>query len=138
MVDPSTMPGVRALRVPDGPGGRVDRYVADATGLSRSYVQKLISDGRLTSAGEPLRANAIVGAGTELRLDVPEAVALELSAAPEIALRVVYEDDDLLIVDKPAGLVVHPAPGHADGTLVNALLAHGAGSTWGGIAGVQR
>jgi 23S rRNA pseudouridine1911/1915/1917 synthase len=138
MTGPATVAGVHVLRVPDGPGGRVDRYVADATGLSRSYVQKLISDGRLTSAGEPLRANAIVGAGTELRLDVPEAIALELTAAPEIALRVVYEDDDLLIVDKPAGLVVHPAPGHADGTLVNALLAHGTGSTWGGIAGVQR
>jgi 23S rRNA pseudouridine1911/1915/1917 synthase len=138
MVDPAAVAGVRVLRVPDGPGGRVDRYVADATGLSRSYVQKLISDGRLTAAGEALRANTIVNGGTELRLDVPAAVPLELSAAPEIALRVVYEDDDLLIIDKPAGLVVHPAPGHAEGTLVNALLAHGTGSTWGGIAGVQR
>jgi 23S rRNA pseudouridine1911/1915/1917 synthase len=138
MTEPATIAGVRTLRVPDGPGGRVDRYVADATGLSRSYVQKLISDGRLTAAGEPLRANAIVGAGTELRLDVPDAVPLELTAAPEIALRVVYEDDDLLIVDKPAGLVVHPAPGHPGGTLVNALLAHGSGDTWGGIAGVRR
>ncbi len=138
MVDPASVPGSRVLRVPEGPGGRVDRYVADATGLSRSYVQKLISDGRLTAAGEPLRANSIVGAGTELRLDVPEAIALELSPAPEIALRVVHEDEDLLIIDKPAGLVVHPAPGHASGTLVNALLAHGDGSTWGGIAGVQR
>jgi 23S rRNA pseudouridine1911/1915/1917 synthase len=138
MVEPATAPGIRVLRVPDGPSGRVDRYVADATGMSRSYVQKLISDGRLTVAGEPLRANTIVGAGTELRLDVPEATPLELLPAPEIALRVVYQDDDLLIIDKPAGLVVHPAAGHADGTLVNALLAHGDGSTWGGIAGVQR
>ena len=138
MVDPATVPGTRVLRVPDGPGGRVDRYVADATGLSRSYVQKLISDGRLTAAGEPLKANSIVGAGTELTLDVPEAIPLDLSPSPEIVLRVVYEDDDLLIIDKPAGLVVHPAPGHAGGTLVNALLAHGDGSTWGGIAGVQR
>jgi 23S rRNA pseudouridine1911/1915/1917 synthase len=138
MVDPAAMPGTRVLRVPDGSAGRVDRYVADATGLSRSYVQKLISDGRLTADGEPLRANSIVGAGTELRLDVPVAAPLDLSPSPEIVLRVVYEDDDLLIIDKPAGLVVHPAPGHADGTLVNALLAHGDGSTWGGIAGVQR
>jgi 23S rRNA pseudouridine1911/1915/1917 synthase len=139
VVDPATVPGVRLLRVPDGPGGRVDRYVADATGLSRSYVQKLISDGRLTAAGEPLRANTIVGAGTELRLDVPEPIELDLSPAPEIRLDIVYEDEDLLIVDKPAGLVVHPAPGHHGGdTLVNALLAHGDGSTWGGIAGVQR
>jgi 23S rRNA pseudouridine1911/1915/1917 synthase len=138
MVDPSIVAGVRLLRVPDGPSGRVDRYVADATGLSRSYVQKLISDGRLTADGETLRANAVVGAGTELRLDVPEAIALDLAAEPDIALRVVYEDDDLLIIDKPAGLVVHPSPGHAGGTLVNALLALGGGSAWGGIAGVQR
>jgi len=138
MVDPSAVAGIRVLRVPDGPSGRVDRYVADATGLSRSYVQKLISDGRLTSAGKPLRANTVVGAGTELRLDVPEATPLDLAPEPDISLSVVYEDDDLLIIDKPAGLVVHPAPGHAGGTLVNALLAHGDGSTWGGIAGVQR
>jgi 23S rRNA pseudouridine1911/1915/1917 synthase len=138
MVEPSIAAGVRVLRVPDGPGGRVDRFVADATGLSRSYVQKLISDGRLTAAGEPLRANTIVGAGTELRLDVPEATPLDLTPEPGIALRVVYEDDDLLIIDKPAGLVVHPAPGHASGTLVNALMAHGNRAGWGGIAGVQR
>jgi 23S rRNA pseudouridine1911/1915/1917 synthase len=138
MADPATVPGTRVLRVPDGPGGRVDRYVADATGLSRSYVQKLISDGRLTAAGEPLKANSIVGAGTELTLDVPAAIPLDLSPSPEIVLRVVYEDDDLLIIDKPAGLVVHPSAGHAGGTLVNALLAHGDDSTWGGIAGVQR
>jgi 23S rRNA pseudouridine1911/1915/1917 synthase len=138
MVDPATAPGVRMLRVPDGPSGRVDRYVADATGMSRSYVQKLISDGRLTSAGAALRANAIVVAGTELRLDVPDPVALDLAPAPDIPFGIVYEDDDLLIIDKPAGLVVHPAPGHAGDTLVNALLAHGDGSTWGGIAGVER
>jgi 23S rRNA pseudouridine1911/1915/1917 synthase len=138
MVDPSVVAGVRVLRVPDGPGGRVDRYVADATGLSRSYVQKLISDGRLTAAGEALRANTIVGAGTELLLDVPEPAPLDLTPAPDIPLRIVYEDRDLLIVDKPAGLVVHPSAGHASDTLVNALLAHGPGDQWGGIAGVQR
>ena len=138
MVDPAYAPGVRLLRVPDGSGGRVDRYVADATGLSRSYVQKLISDGRLTASGEALRSNAIVAAGTDLRLDVPEPAALDLEPAPDIPLTIVYEDDDLLILDKPAGLVVHPAPGHSGDTLVNALLAHGDGSTWGGIAGVQR
>jgi 23S rRNA pseudouridine1911/1915/1917 synthase len=138
MVEPSAVTGVRVLRVPDGPGGRVDRYVADATGLSRSYVQKLISDGRLTAAGEPLRANTIVGPGTELQLDVPPPTPLDLAPAPDIPLRIVYEDADLLIVDKPAGLVVHPSPGHAGDTLVNALLAHGSEDQWGGIAGVQR
>ena len=138
MVDPSSAAGVRVLRVPDGSGGRVDRYVADATGLSRSYVQKLISDGRLTTDGDPLRANAIVAAGTELRLDVPPPAPLDLAPAPEIPLRIVYEDADLVIVDKPAGLVVHPSAGHAGDTLVNALLAHGGSEQWGGIAGVQR
>jgi 23S rRNA pseudouridine1911/1915/1917 synthase len=132
-------PGVRTLRVPEGTPGRVDRFVADATGLSRSYVQKLITDGRLTAGGEAVRANAIVTPGTEVRLDIPEPVALDLAPAPDIALSVVYEDDDLLIVDKPAGLVVHPAPGHRGGdTLVNALLARAGGAEYGGIAGVAR
>jgi 23S rRNA pseudouridine1911/1915/1917 synthase len=131
--------GVRTVRVPEGAAGRIDRFVADATGLSRSHIQKLISDGRLTMDGVPLRANAIVPAGTEVRLDVPEPVALDLAPAPHIELRVVYEDDDLLIVDKPAGLVVHPSAGHHDGdTLVNALLARANGSEYGGIAGVAR
>ena len=130
--------GVRTVRVPDGGRGRVDRIVADATGLSRSYVQKLISGGRLTAAGEPIRANAIVESGTELRLDVPPPERLDLEPEPGIPVDVVYEDDDLLIVDKPAGLVVHPSPGHAGGTLVNALLGRSGGAEYGGIAGVQR
>jgi 23S rRNA pseudouridine1911/1915/1917 synthase len=139
MPDAPVAAGIRTVRVPDGTAGRVDRLVADATGLSRSHVQKLISDGRLTVDGEPLRANAIVSAGTEVRLDVPEPVALDLAPAPDIPLRIVYEDDDLLIVDKPAGLVVHPSPGHHDGdTLVNALLARAGGAEYGGIAGVAR
>jgi 23S rRNA pseudouridine1911/1915/1917 synthase len=139
MPDAPVAAGVRTVRVPDGTAGRVDRLVADATGLSRSHVQKLISDGRLTVDGEPLRANAIVQAGTEVRLEVPEPVALDLAPAPDIPLRIVYEDDDLLIVDKPAGLVVHPSPGHHDGdTLVNALLARAGGAEYGGIAGVTR
>jgi 23S rRNA pseudouridine1911/1915/1917 synthase len=131
--------GIRTVRIPDGAPGRVDRFVADATGLSRSHVQKLISDGRLTSRGEALRANTIVTPGTEVLLDVPEPTVLDLAPAPDIPVHVVYEDDDLLIVDKPAGLVVHPSPGHHDGdTLVNALLARAGGSEYGGIAGVSR
>jgi 23S rRNA pseudouridine1911/1915/1917 synthase len=74
----------------------------------------------------------------ELRLDVPEPVAAEPRAQPEIDVPVVYEDADLLIIDKPAGLVVHPAPGHAEGTLVNALLGRGGAEAYGGIAGVRR
>jgi 23S rRNA pseudouridine1911/1915/1917 synthase len=125
--------------VPDGAASqRVDRFVADVTGLSRSHVQKLISAGNLTATGLPLKANAVVGPGTDLELIVPEAVPLDLAAEPDIPVRVVYEDADLLIVDKPSGLVVHPSAGHAGGTLVNALLAHGGRAAFGGIAGVQR
>jgi 23S rRNA pseudouridine1911/1915/1917 synthase len=132
-------PGVRTVRVPDGTAGRIDRFVADATGLSRSHVQKLISDGRLTVDGVAVRANALVSAGSEVRLDVPKPFALDLAPAFDIPLRIVYEDGDLLIVDKPAGLVVHPSAGHHDGdTLVNALLARAGGTEYGGIAGVAR
>jgi 23S rRNA pseudouridine1911/1915/1917 synthase len=139
MPEASTPPGVdRVLAIvvpPDATGHRVDRIVADVSGLSRSYVQRLISAGGLTHDGRPLRSNATVLGGERLELVVPEPEPLEL--APEaIPLSVIYEDDDILIVDKPAGLVVHPAPGHASGTLVNALL--GRGTAYGGIAGVQR
>jgi 23S rRNA pseudouridine1911/1915/1917 synthase len=135
----ASAPGTRLLRVPDDARSqRVDRFLADVTGMSRSHVQKLISAGHLTSDGVPLKANTIIGAGTPLRLVVPEAEPLDLAPAPEIEVRVVHEDDDLLIVDKPAGLVVHPSPGHSGGTLVNALLARDGAAGFGGIAGVQR
>jgi 23S rRNA pseudouridine1911/1915/1917 synthase len=124
---------------------RVDRYVTDVTGLSRSRVQRLIAAGHLTAAGVPLRANAVVGPGDRLRLIVPPPEPLDLIPEPDIALTVVYEDDDLLIIDKPAGLVVHPSPGHDTGTLVHALLGRAAGAgleepatAFGGIGGVRR
>jgi 23S rRNA pseudouridine1911/1915/1917 synthase len=124
-----------AITVPEDAAGRVDRFVADASGLSRTYVQKLISEGRLTVAGVPVKANVIIAPGELVELEIPDPRPLELEPEP-IPLSVVYEDDDLLIVDKPAGLVVHPAAGHDSGTLVNALLARG--TQYGGIAGVQR
>jgi 23S rRNA pseudouridine1911/1915/1917 synthase len=140
MADPAgSRPGVRVLAVPaETVPTRVDRFVADRTGISRSHVQKLISEGRLTAGGRTLRSNALVEAGTELRLDVPEPVAAAPIAQPEIDVPVIFEDDDLLIVDKPSGLVVHPAAGHASGTLVNALLGRGGPDSYGGIAGVRR
>jgi len=139
MPDAAIAAGVRTLRVPEGRIGRIDRYVADVTGLSRSHVQKLISDGRLTADGVALRANTIVSAGTEVRLDVPEPIALDLAPAHDIPLHIVYEDADLLIIDKPSGIVVHPSAGHHHGdTLVNALLARAGGAEYGGIAGVAR
>jgi 23S rRNA pseudouridine1911/1915/1917 synthase len=139
MAEGSAAAEVRQLRVPDGLSPlRVDRFVTDMTGLSRSYVQKLISAGHLTAAGTRLKANAIVGPGAVLMLEVPPVEAAEATPEADIELRVVYEDADLLIVDKPAGLVVHPAPGHPGGTLVNALLGRGGIEVWGGIAGVAR
>ncbi|HJW23231.1 MAG TPA: RluA family pseudouridine synthase [Candidatus Limnocylindrales bacterium] len=129
---------VRTVVVPHDAGpGRADRYAADLTGLSRSYVQRLMAEGRVTSDGRPLRANAIVAPGTALRVEVPPAAPAEPGPEPDIDVPVVYEDPDLLIVDKPAGLVVHPAPGHPSGTLVNALLGRH-GEAFGGIAGVRR
>lgn len=123
------------IQAPDTGAGRVDRFVADASGLSRSYVQKLIGEGRLTCQGLPLKANAALLAGAILELEVPEVEPLRLEAEP-IPLSVVYEDADMLVVDKASGLVVHPSPGHAGGTLVNALLARD--TSYGGIAGVAR
>jgi 23S rRNA pseudouridine1911/1915/1917 synthase len=123
------------ITVPATAEGRVDRFVADESGLSRSYVQKLITEGHVTTAGNPIKANEPIVAGEVLELEIPDPRPLELT--PEaIPLSVVYEDADLLIVDKASGLVVHPAPGHAGGTLVNALLARD--TKYGGIAGVQR
>jgi 23S rRNA pseudouridine1911/1915/1917 synthase len=123
------------ITVPETTGGRVDRFVADASGLSRSYVQKLISEGRVTVAGLPIKSNEQVVPGEIIELEVPDPIALELQAE-SIPLSVVYEDEDMLIIDKPSGLVVHPAPGHSSGTLVNALLARD--TEYGGIAGVMR
>ncbi len=132
-------PGVHVLAVPsDLARTRVDRYVTDLTGLSRSHVQKLISDGRLTAGEKTLRANAIVEPGMPLRLDIPEPAPATPIAQPEIEVAVVYEDEDLLIVNKPSGLVVHPSPGHDSGTLVNALLGRADSRGFGGIAGVRR
>jgi len=123
------------LVVPDGSGGRVDRVVSDLSGLSRSRIQRLISDGHLTVDGVPLKARSVVRAGDALLLQVPAAKPADIE--PEaIPLEVLYEDPDVLVVNKPAGLVVHPSPGHWSGTMVNALLARD--TEYGGIAGVQR
>jgi 23S rRNA pseudouridine1911/1915/1917 synthase len=117
---------------------RADRWATDLSGLSRSHVQRLITDGRLTVEGTPVKAKAIVGPGTELELRIPPPAPAAPQAEPQLPLAIVYEDDDLLIIDKPAGQVVHPSPGHDAGTLVNALLGRGAELAPGGIAGVQR
>jgi 23S rRNA pseudouridine1911/1915/1917 synthase len=134
------MPTRLTVEVPDtAAGSRTDRFVADASGLSRTYVQRLISEGRLTLDGQPVRARDAVVPGASLLLEVPDPAPADAQPEP-IPLDVVYQDSDVLIVNKPAGLVTHPAPGHAGGTLVNALLAldQEDGARLGTIAGVQR
>jgi 23S rRNA pseudouridine1911/1915/1917 synthase len=124
----SDAPPSRPFRVTAGPevaGQRLDRFLADAIGtLSRSRVKALIEAGKATRDGQPVRDPAdVVRAGLIYALDMPPPAP----ARPEpqdIALSILYEDDDLIVLDKPAGLVVHPAPGNPDGTLVNALLHH--------------
>jgi 23S rRNA pseudouridine1911/1915/1917 synthase len=126
------------VTVPVGGGGqRADRVVADAVGMTRSHVQRLIGEGRLTLDGRPLKSNTVVEAGASLKLDVPSRETPEL-LAEDIPLQILYEDADVLVLDKPAGLVTHPAPGHASGTLVNALLARGGAEAYGSVAGAER
>lgn len=121
---------------------RLDKWLAEALaadGLTRSRLKTLLDDGRITLDGRPLAASDAkrkVRAGQVAEIALPEPE----SAVPEpqdIPLRVVFEDDHLIVVDKPAGLVVHPAAGNADGTLVNALLFH-CGASLSGIGGVRR
>lgn len=104
--------------------------------LTRSQAQRLIEQGAVTQAGRPVKKNEKLPAGTALELEIPEVREAPI-AAQDIPLEVCYEDADVIVVNKPKGLVVHPAPGHADGTLVNALLAH-CGDTLSGIGGEKR
>ncbi len=113
-----------SLDVPAGAAGsRVDRWLAEQLpDFSRLHLQQLITDGWVTVDGRPSKPSARLDAGQTVNVQVPEAKPVELQAEP-IALVVVHEDADLLVLDKPPGMVVHPAPGHPSGTLVNALLS---------------
>jgi 23S rRNA pseudouridine1911/1915/1917 synthase len=122
--------------MPDG-GIRLDKALAEASGLSRERVKTLLGEGRVLLDGKPAsQASLKVAGGTAFSLRVPEVVPAE-AQAQDIPLVVVYEDPYLIVVDKPAGLVVHPAAGNLDGTLVNALLHHCQGQL-SGIGGVAR
>ncbi len=116
---------------------RLDKALADATGLSRARVQGLIEEGRVDLAGKTATsASAKVVAGTPFRILL--AAAMPAEAAPEdIPLSIAFEDEHLIVVDKPAGMVVHPAVGNITGTLVNALLHHCRGRL-SGINGIAR
>jgi 23S rRNA pseudouridine1911/1915/1917 synthase len=118
-------------------GQRLDKALAEASGLSRERVKALLGEGRITLSGQPAaQASAKLAAGTPFSIAVPEAAAA--AAAPQdIPLNIAFEDEYLVVVDKPAGLVVHPAAGNLDGTLVNALLHHCRGQL-SGIGGVAR
>ena len=103
-------------------GVRVDRYLTGVlAGQSRSQIQRLIKEGKVTIEGLGVRANRVVHTGDTIVIEIPEPAAPE--PQPEaLDLDIVYQDADLVVVNKPAGMVVHPAAGHAQGTLVNALL----------------
>lgn len=106
-------------------GERVDRVVALLTGLSRSQVAALVADGRVQIGGEVVTTRSTrVDEGDVLEVAVPEVTDRQLVPDPDVEVPVVWSDDHLLVVDKPAGLVVHPGAGHPDGTLVHGLLAH--------------
>ena len=122
----------------DEGSSRLDRVLtAHLPELSRSRLKVLILEGSVTLGAVPIRDPAYhVGKGDTIIIEVPEAA----DAAPggeHIALDIVFEDEDIIVIDKPAGLVVHPAAGHATGTLVNALIAH-CGNSLSGIGGVRR
>jgi 23S rRNA pseudouridine1911/1915/1917 synthase len=102
---------------------RLDRYLSRITGLPRSQVQRLIDGGRVLVEGRRLKASASVLPGQRIRLSIPPPQPSTLTPEP-IPLEILYEDTDILALNKPAGLVVHPAPGHSRGTLVHALLHH--------------
>ena len=105
-------------------GVRVDALIAEnLPDLSRSFIQKLIDDGCVTLRGKPVKKSYKTSAGDEFELDIPEPEILEVTAQ-DIPLDVVFEDEDVIVINKPRGMVVHPAPGHPDGTVVNALLNH--------------
>ena len=121
----------------DRDGERLDVALARLVPtLSRSQVQRLIEQGAVTCGGRSVRKQEKLPAGSELVLTLPEVREVPIEAQ-QIPLDVRYEDADVIVVNKPKGMVVHPAPGHTDGTLVNALLAH-CGDSLSGIGGEKR
>ena len=117
-------------------GVRLDAFLSADGALTRSQAARLIAEGRVRVNGKPAAKSARLSGGETVTVDVPQ---LRETALPpqDIPLDVVYEDDDVIVVNKPSGLVVHPAPGHPDRTLVNALLYH-CGDSLSGVGGALR
>ena len=133
-------PSLLSVVIAENPPGRLDKALArdvpEAAALSRSRLAKLIEDGAVTRDGAVLGAREKVAEGDVIEVMLPEATESHIGAE-EIALDIVWEDADLVVVNKPAGMVVHPAPGSPGGTLVNALLAH-CGDDLSGVGGEKR
>ncbi len=118
-------------------GARLDKWLSDQLdGLSRAYIQKLIDDGAVLLNSKPGKASSRLNASDRIELEIPESITPDI-APEDIPLDIVYEDDDVIVVNKPKGMVVHPAAGHYTGTLVNALMYH-CGSSLSGINGISR
>lgn len=121
---------------PDKAGERLDRFIAGSLSYPRAQVQEWLEKDLVAVNGESRAKNYRLRGGDIVEVGIPDPVAYE-AQAENIPLAIVYEDDDLLVVDKPKGMVVHPAAGHSGGTLVNALMAH-CGASLSGINGVMR
>jgi len=104
------------------PGERLDKHIAEQCQISRSYARKLIDEGQVAVNGHAAKASQKLNTGDKIVVSIPPPSPISLTAE-DIPLKVVYEDNDLIVVDKPAGLLVHPAAGQRTGTLVNAILA---------------
>jgi 23S rRNA pseudouridine1911/1915/1917 synthase len=121
---------------PEASGVRLDRYLTSQLGdRSRSQIQRLISEGRILIGGSRVKPNHALRVGERVTIEIPEPADSDVTAEP-LPLAILYQDPDVIVVDKPAGMVVHPAAGHASGTLVNALLHHVADLS--GIGGEKR
>ena len=125
------------ILTPEAGGERLDAFLARSVeGLTRSAAQRLLEEGAVTSGGRPLKKSEKTAPGQVIEVVLPEPEPVDV-LPQDIPLDVVYEDSDVIVVNKPVGMVVHPAPGHPDGTLVNALLYH-CGNTLSGINGELR
>ena len=127
----------KQILICEAEGSRIDAYLAASLdGLTRSYIQRLIKAGNVTIADKAVKPSYKINAGEEISITFPEPESVDI-LPEDIPLDIFYEDNDIIVVNKPKGMVVHPAAGHISGTLVNALMFH-CGSSLSGINGVLR
>ncbi len=128
---------VKYLAGEDNDGERVDKVMSSLSdSISRSYMQKLIKDKKVLVNGKAVKASFTVSEGDVLEMEIPESIIPDIEPE-DIPLDIIYEDSDVLVVNKPKDMVVHPAPGHYNGTMVNALMYY-LGDQLSGINGVMR